>query len=178
MSFSFCRSSVLILACVLPPMLSIGGDYGLKAGEFVQGEISGIMGKNVTIAGLDGELGAYEIADFDEATQAAIRDWGKRHPESANVFSRWDTQPIVKSSSQPVLPRQFLDNSFRGMVSVDMILDEAGRVIDAKVWKSTHPELESPKVKAAKSWRFEPAKIDGKPVKVKLRIPFKFSRGG
>jgi hypothetical protein len=98
MSFSFRRSFILILALVVSPVFSIGGACGLNSGGSIQGEISEIMGKNVTIA----------------------------------------------------------------------------HIIDAKVWKSTHPEFEMPTVKAAKSLRFEPAKSDGKPMKVKLRIPIKF----
>lgn len=98
MSFSFLSVFILTLALVVSPVFSIGGACGLNSGGSIQGKISEIMGKNVTIA----------------------------------------------------------------------------HIIDAKVWKSTHPKLEMPTVKAAKSLRFELAKSDGNPMKVKLRIPIKF----
>jgi len=159
MSFSFRRSFILILALAISPAFSMGGAFGLNSGESIQGEISEIMGKNITIAHAGGELRICEIADFDAAAQLKIRGWRERHLEAGDVFSRWDTQPLIKSSSQPVLPAKLLADSFRGTASVDLILDEKGRVIDAKVWKSTHPEWEKPTVK------------------VMLRIPLKGKHG-
>ncbi len=82
---------------------------------------------------------------------------------------------MIKSSSMPKLPNQFREPAFKGMVSVELVLDEKGKVIFAKVQISTHAGLEAASVEAAKTWRFAPAKVGGKTVKAKLRVPFKFT---
>jgi len=129
----------------------------------------------VTIELAGGERTSAALADYDAASQTAINEWASKHPESVDVYTKWDKQPVIKSSSMPRLPNQFRNPAFKGMVSVELVLNEKGQVISAKVQKSTHSELEAPTVKAAKAWRFEPAKIDGKSVKSRLRVPFKFS---
>ena len=149
--------------------------FTLSGGTAHNGRLSNILEGQVTIEVAGGEKATAPLADFDGDSQEAINKWASSHPESVDVYSKWDTQPVIKSSAMPQLPNQFRDPSFKGMVSVDLVLNEKGQVISAKVQKSTHSELEAPSVKAAKAWRFEPAKIAGKSVKSRLRIPFKFT---
>ncbi len=149
------------------------GTFTTSAGQTYEGEISRILADQVTL-----EVGAEKVevalADFDAKTQSAIKAWAAANPQEVDVYTKWDEQPKIKSSSMPVMPEQFRDPSFTGMVSVDLILDEKGQVIHAAVKRSTHAELDQPSIDAAKTWLFEPAVIDGKPVKSKLRVPFRF----
>ena len=147
----------------------------MASGDVVNGKITGILNSQVTVENGAGEKVSHSLADFDAATQEAIDAWAKKHPLLVDVYTKFDKQPVIKSSSKPLLPDEFRKSSFKGMVSIDLVLDLNGKVISAKVQKSTHPELEAPTIKAAKSWRFEPAKVGGKAVKAKLRVPFKFS---
>lgn len=148
--------------------------YSTKAGTAYEGEIYKIAEGVVTI-----DTGSENIdvalADLDDASQAAAKTWASEHPEAVDVYTKWDEQPKIKSSALPQLPEAFAIPNFAGMVSVDLVLNESGQVIYASVKKSTHPELEEPSLVAAKTWIFEPAKIGGKPVKSKLRVPFKFT---
>lgn len=114
------------------------------------------------------------VSDFDAASQASIHAWSDENPLKVDVYTKWDTQPLIKSSAMPRLPEQFLAEEFKGLVSVDLVLNEAGQVIHASIKKSTHSDLEAPSLEAAKSWIFEPAKVGGKSVRSKLRVPFKF----
>ncbi len=115
-----------------------------------------------------------QVADFDASSQAAIQTWQDENPLKVDVYTKWDVQPVIKSSVMPKLPEQFQAEEFKGLVSVDLVLNEAGQVIHASIKKSTNPELEAPSLEAAKSWIFEPAQVGGKTVRSKLRIPFKF----
>jgi TonB family protein len=152
--------------------------FTLSSGTAYNGKIFKILEGQVTIDVAGGEKTTAPLVDFDGASQEVINKWASSHPESVDVYTKWDSQPVIKSSAISQLPNQFRDPAFKGMVSVDLVLNEKGQVISAKVQKSTHAELEAPSVKAAKAWRFEPAKVAGKSVKSKLRVPFKFSYDG
>ena len=53
----------------------------------------------------------------------------------------------------------------QGSVSVQITVDEEGRVIDAKA-VSGHPLLQQSAVSAVRQWRFSPTLLSGQPVKV------------
>ena len=147
--------------------------FSSQSGITYEGDIVKILDGQVTIATAS-ESVELALSDLDYASQAAVKAWGDAHPEAVDVYTKWDDQPKIKSSSMPILPKSLALPDFKGMVSVDLILDESGQVIHASVNKSTHAELDEPSVEAAKTWVFEPAKIGGKAVKSKLRVPFKF----
>ncbi len=170
------KSFILLIALALfPASVLSAASYSLSDGSPLEGKISAIRGDQVTITLKSGEKATHGLSAFDAASQESIQTFGKKHPEVVDVHTRFDKQPVIKSSSKPILPDQFRNRSFKGMVSVDLVLDESGKVISATIQKSTHPELEEPTIKAAKAWRFQPAVVDGKKVKAKLRVPFKFS---
>lgn len=147
--------------------------FTTASGSSYDGEIQKILDGHVTLR-VGGESVSVALNDFDPSSKAAIKAWADKHPESVDVYTKWDAQPRIMSSVMPVLPEQFHDPAFKGMVSVDLVLDEQGRVIHAAISKSTHEGLETPSLDAARTWIFEPAQVAGKPVKSKLRVPFKF----
>lgn len=160
---------------LLSAAVASAANYTLASGASHEGRILKIFDGQVTIETAGGESVDVALANFDSASQSAIAAWASAHPDAVDVYSKWDNQPVIRSSSRPRLPNQFRDPGFKGMVSVELVLNEKGQVISAKVQKSTHAALEAPSVKAVKAWRFEPAKIGGKSVKSRLRVPFRFS---
>ena len=151
----------------------VADTYTLASGEAHDGAIYKILDNKVSIKTGDQRV-SFPISDFDAASQEAIKAWAASNPHKVDVYAKWDAQPVIKSSVMPQLPEQFLAAEFKGMVSVDLVLDESGQVVYAAVKKSTHSELEGPSLEAAKTWLFEPAIVGGKAVKAKLRVPFKF----
>ena len=63
-----------------------------------------------------------------------------------------------------------------GTVSLVVVVEPDGRVSEVQVIKSI-PSLDEPSVRAAKQWRFEPARLDGKPIRSKASISFVYDRG-
>ena len=173
MKTRYARYIPLLFAAASLSVASIADTYTTAAGVSYDGEIYKILENEVYITVGEEKVQA-PIADFDGASQAAIKAWGDANPESVDVYTKWDAQPRIKSSALPILPEQFHNPEFTGMVSVDLVLSETGQVIHASIKKSTHGELEAPSLEAAKTWIFEPAQVNGKPVKSKLRVPFKF----
>ena len=170
------RITTALLAATFAGALSLNGaSFGLKDGSQVEGEIAKVLEDQVTIAQADGSNATRSFDAFDAAGQKAIKSWKRDNPEKSDVFTKWDQQPVILSSAMPQLPEQLRSGSFKGMTSVELVLDEKGRVLHASINKSTHSELEAPSIEATKAWKFEPAKVDGKAVKSKLRVPFKFS---
>ncbi|MEM9158180.1 MAG: TonB family protein [Verrucomicrobiota bacterium] len=152
-----------------------GETFTLSTGESYEGSIFKIFDDKVTIKNAAGEKFEIERKAFDKETRSAVKEWASAHPNRVDVYTKWDAMPVIKSTVMPQLPEQFHDSAFKGMVSVDLVLDQRGRVVHASIKKSTHVELERPSLEAAKTWLFEPAKVGGKAVKSKLRVPFKFT---
>lgn len=167
------RSLIWAIALVLPSS-AFGGTYLLSSGESLSGELVKLFEGTVEVQ-VAGQSVEHPLSAFDAASQQAISSWAEKNPYLVDVYSKWDSQPVIKSSSMPDIPASLNNGSFSGMVAVDLVLDEKGRVIHAIASKSTHAELEGPSVAAASTWVFAPAKIGGKAVKSRLRIPFKFT---
>src|SRR5215831_2644440 len=63
-----------------------------------------------------------------------------------------------------------------GAVTVEVTIDESGDVVSARA-RSGQPLLHDAAVKAARGWKFQPATIQGTPVKLIGNITFYFTRG-
>jgi protein TonB len=93
--------------------------------------------------------------------------------DADGVFTKVDKAPIPKLMPPPQVPSAMRGVS--GMVSLTLVIDESGAVVDATVSKSTHAEFEQPSLDAVKRWKFQPAEKDGHAVKTKVAIPVRFS---
>lgn len=83
-----------------------------------------------------------------------------------------DSMPKVKRSKAPELPEALV--GVQGYVSIRLDLDGQGRVLNASCTKSSHDELVTPTVEAAKEWTFKPAVRDGEKVPSSVVVPFVF----
>lgn len=170
------RITTALMVAILAGGLSLSAaSFGLKDGSQIEGEIAKVLQDQVTIDQANGSKATLGLDQFDAAGQKAIKSWKRSNPEKSDIFLKWDKQPVILSSAMPQLPEQLRSGDFKGMTSVELVLDEKGQVLHASINKSTHAELEGPSIQATKAWKFEPAKVNGKAVKSKLRVPFKFS---
>lgn len=64
-----------------------------------------------------------------------------------------------------------------GTVTVLFVVDEQGRVAEAKVQRSTDKVFERAALDAVKKWKFEPGKRKNKPVRFNMKIPITFPEG-
>lgn len=73
----------------------------------------------------------------------------------------------------PAYPEEAKAQGVEGDVSIEILIDEEGRVVEAR--PVSGPEmLHAVCQEAAQKWRFQPTLVDGKPVKVKGRLTFRF----
>jgi TonB family protein len=81
--------------------------------------------------------------------------------------------PSVLSEVRPVYPREAREKEIEGSVSMDVLIDEKGKVRQVSVIEG--PEIfRAGAILAMKKFSFRPALVDGKPVAVRIRYSLKF----
>ncbi len=83
------------------------------------------------------------------------------------------TPPIPIVTTEALYP---VNSLAIGTVTLTVVVEEDGRVSEAKVLKSI-PSLDEPSIRAARQWRFEPARLDGRRVRSAASISFVYDRG-
>jgi tetratricopeptide (TPR) repeat protein len=103
-------------------------------------------------------------------------------PEPAQVSSN-----VIKSPLKPATPLPFSNvvakrqdlpqlpfslattkTQYRGVIEVE--INEAGNVVGARVIQSVHVLYDPLLVEAARAWKYEPARIDGRPTAARKRV--------
>jgi TonB family protein len=78
-------------------------------------------------------------------------------------------------SRNVVYPKKAIRKGIQGSVLVSFIIEKDGYVSNVKVESSVDPELDAEAVRVIKMMpRMEPAKISGKPVRIRYAIPINF----
>ncbi|MDM7917205.1 MAG: TonB family protein [Candidatus Eisenbacteria bacterium] len=98
---------------------------------------------------------------------------GKLEVKPTKPEREYDTPPSPVYRPPAFYPETAM--GIEGTVIVKLRVDTRGIVKDAKVLEGGNPALEWAALDAAKRWRFDPAKLDGKPVEADVTIPFKFT---
>jgi TonB family protein len=77
------------------------------------------------------------------------------------------TPPVVVRQTIPTFTRPV---SQRKTAVVELLVNEKGAVESASMLSPLDPYYDKAVVAAAKSWQYEPARADGKPVKYQKRV--------
>lgn len=72
-------------------------------------------------------------------------------------------------------PFEAFGRNIKGMVVLDLTIDESGKVAEAKLHTGLDPVVDKVAISTALRWRFSPAKRKGRPVRFALRIPICFT---
>jgi TonB family protein len=83
-------------------------------------------------------------------------------------------EPKILKKVPPAYPAEAKKEKVEGAVTLQVKIDETGKVTDATVSKSPDERLSKAAIDAVKQWEFEPGKVEGKPVKVKATITVNF----
>lgn len=85
-----------------------------------------------------------------------------------------DVRPSPLHRATPDFPVDARRNRADGVVVVEFVVDEAGRVHAPQIASSTHTIFDEAALEAIREWKFTPGEKDGRVVKVRMRIPFVF----
>jgi len=83
--------------------------------------------------------------------------------------------PKVKKEFRPHYTQRAMDQRAQGTVWLSCVVRRDGRVDQIQVQRSLTPDLDQEAIKAARRWRFEPARRHGQPVDVLVVIELSFS---
>lgn len=88
-----------------------------------------------------------------------------------------EVQPPVKLFGRPPFysAKAQADNA-KGTVIVESIIDEEGCILNLRLCKSVHPDLDSAAMEAVRRWVFQPAMLENDPVKVYYTLTVNFTR--
>jgi TonB family protein len=112
-------------------------------------------------------------------TPAADKDSKEMTAPKLAIVGGKVTPPRVVYSPDPEYPRVARNADLQGTVTLWVIVGEDGRAHNIKVARalgtcSEHIELDQAAVNVLHDWKFEPAKLDGKPVPVGVNIEVNF----
>lgn len=85
------------------------------------------------------------------------------------------SRPVALSQPQPRYSDVAKRVRLQGQVVLEAIIDKNGNVVDVKVRRGLPYGLSEEAVKAVQQWKFEPAKLNGKPVAVFYTLTVKFA---
>jgi TonB family protein len=115
---------------------------------------------------------ANRTAPFSNPAQFA-----QSNDSSDTIYSPGPGIVMAKAIYSP--PGQYSDSArkakIRGDVLLEVIIASDGTVREARVLRPLHPDLDANALLAVKTWRFEPATKDGKPVTIRSRISMSFN---
>jgi len=86
-----------------------------------------------------------------------------------------DDKPVPIYRIVPKYPAHLKRAAIQGRVFLIFIVDEKGNVGSARVAESPHPDFSESALEAIRTWKFQPGKKDGKPVRTRVRIPLTFA---
>lgn len=123
--------------------------------------------------------GEAEAVDAAEAAEAAKKAAAVAAPDTGRIYEmRAVTEvprPMSTTAFQQALARGYppaLRNAGQsGRVVVRFIVDEAGRVQDPRVLRTSDRAFDAPTLEAVRQLRFHPARLNGRPVRVWVEQP-------
>jgi len=127
---------------------------------------------------------AFDPSDFTGLGSESARAWRGdttatravvRH-DAVYAVEVLEERPVRIGGPEPLYPDLLRRARIEGQVTVECVVDTLGHTEPGSVQivHSTHPLFEQPARDAAAGWLFQPGRIDGRAVRVRVRIPLNF----
>lgn len=117
--------------------------------------------------------------DFAVNLGTAIKQASDSAEEADGLFSvgDLDQKPRVIAQSSPVVPAALKKlQSDNVTVQVIFVVNQQGRVEEPKVRRSNNSAFDQVAINCVKSWKFEPGKRNGEPVRFRMMAPITFPK--
>ena len=97
---------------------------------------------------------------------------------ASSEYRRIDKPHLAGRQKQPAYPYRARKLGHQGTVILDVKLDEAGKVVEVVVEKTSgHSSLDKAALSTVKRWNFQPLLENGKGIRSRVRIPVQFRLG-
>jgi protein TonB len=94
--------------------------------------------------------------------------------EAAFSLAEIDQKPRALFQTAPSYPSELRTRKIEGVVQVLFVVDQQGKVVNARAEQSTHEAFTKPALDAVRRWKFEPGVKGGQKVQCKMRVPIRF----
>lgn len=122
-----------------------------------------------------------EAVALQQQLQAAAQPKARAvSPKSGgDLFSmkELDSPPKALTRKSPSYPAELRAAGIEGSAVVSMVIDTKGRVIEARIEKSTHQDFEFAALRAVQEWQFEPGRKGGRQVNTRVNQVLEFKTG-
>lgn len=115
-------------------------------------------------------------ANDDDPTPSWILQYALLQPSGADTEANTrrirgtPTPPYAMLKEIPTFPREFFRNSSRPLIIASAIMTPSGNLESVSVVQSPAPEFINPILEALQHWMFEPARLDGQAVGLKVLL--------
>jgi protein TonB len=83
--------------------------------------------------------------------------------------------PVLQTRVDPTYPEAARKARMEGVVILEAIITATGSVEDVRVLKSVNPLLDASAVRAVQQWRYKPATLNARAVRVYLTVTVTFN---
>lgn len=126
--------------------------------------VAALRGERAVVGGVDGEAAPYFFLVLEPASEIARFD-----DLEGDV-----TPPRILVKEMPGYPEPARSQGTQGAVVLQAVIDESGEVTDLVVIQGQPDGLSEAAVEAVRRWRFEPARLGGKPIAVYYNLTVNF----
>lgn len=95
-------------------------------------------------------------------------------PDLILALEEVDTRPEVVKVRQPEYPAALAGSGQSGMVAVTVVVDQMGDIESIEVAKASAPAFGEAALECVRQWKFLPATVKGRSVKVRMSLPVRF----
>jgi periplasmic protein TonB len=117
-------------------------------------------------------LGAVSLGDTAAANSLLVAEPAGPAPPPA-VGGQLLPPQMIKSTP-PVYPQDARMHSVQGVVVVDALVDETGKVVETTVISGPQP-LRLAAQESVRNWKYKPAQLNGKPIAVHTTVSLRFN---
>jgi TonB family protein len=127
------------------------------------------------VGGLEDSSGTFSPIDWDAPAEAGEAEGGTPGSPAYDRSAVIDEPAAILVMEEPALPPLALESGVTGTVFVRVLVGPDGRVYDTSIERSI-PMLNGAAQRAVRSWRFQPAKSQGRNVSSWVSVPVTFTR--
>jgi len=98
----------------------------------------------------------------------------KTLPGALVELAETDTAPVGTHLTPPQYDRISRHLREQGIVEMNLLIDEKGRVVDVEVTRGVNSRLDKSAARGVRDWRYDPATKDGVPVKTWMSVQVEF----
>ena len=113
-----------------------------------------------------------ETAAPERITLQPVENPSRLRSSNTNALTQ---MPAALVQTAPQYPFVLRKAGIQGEALVEFLIGPDGSVVEAAVLRATDVRFGDAAVDCIKRWRFEPGRVDGKPVTCRMQVPIQFT---